>query len=460
MNIYCGIGVCQACVVDGVRACLTPVPPGDATTSSARLVVIGAGPAGLSAALAAARTGQDVLILDRGGRPGGARRPERLIRRARRHPRITFRLGVDVWRAEPGRLLHLTDGDTLRPDAIILATGAHDRVLPFPGWELPGVLTVGGAQAQLKNQVPTRTGERVLVAGRGPLLQVTALALAASGHHVVGVADAVAPRRWLAHRSVIARSPARLLQGAWLRVRLRGRGIPVLTGHTLLGVTAYSGGLRATVAPPDGGPTWTVDVDRVAAGDGFTPQVELAVALGARTKVDPRDGSVVVDTDPDQRSSADGVFAAGEATGIGGAGQAAATGRVAGLAAAAHLGAQAAIPGRLRRRAARYARFADVLHQVTGVPAGWTRQASDDTVLCRCERVTFGQARHAIDTLGTADPRSLKLVTRVGMGPCQGRVCGPAAADLLGADPTSYAHRPVAVPVPLALFATEDHHDR
>ncbi|MBB5870169.1 NADPH-dependent 2,4-dienoyl-CoA reductase/sulfur reductase-like enzyme [Allocatelliglobosispora scoriae] len=460
MSVFCGIGVCQACVVDGERPCLSRRSGAvgsdpHALERQARLVVIGAGPAGLSAAIAAADAGLDVVVVDRGARPGGARRPAALIKRAEQHERIHLRLGVDVWRALPDRTLHLTDGAELRPAALILATGAYDRVVPFPGWELPGVITVGGAQAQLKQHGVPR-GQRILVAGRGPLLQVAAAGLAAGGAHVVAVADGVPLRKWFGHWPVVARSPRRLLQAAWLRFLLLRHGLTLLPSHELIAADAAGGALRVTVGSSPKGLTKTFDVDLLAVGDGFTPQVELAIALGAATRIDPRDGSVVV-VERDQRTTAPGVFVAGEAAGVGGADQAAAMGILAGLAAARHLGVEVQIPARLRRRVASLRRFADALHDVTRIDPGFTAGVADSTILCRCEGVTFGEARAAVADLGVDDPRSLKLVTRVGMGACQGRLCGGAAADLLGADPTPYQHRPVAVPVPLALFASGGH---
>jgi hypothetical protein len=306
-------------------------------------------------------------------------------------------------------------------------------------------MTVGGAQAQLKNG-SWRPG-RVLVAGRGPLLQVAAAGIAAVGGRVVAVADEVPASRWLRRLPTILRSPARLAQAAMLRMRLVRAGAPLLTA-TLARVEAVDGGLRATLTSDKR--EWTIDVDTVAVGDGFTPQVEVALALGAGLRRDPRDGSAIVSCDRDGRTSADGVFVAGEPTGVAGAASATATGVIAARAA---LGLP--IPGRLRRRAAAERRFADALHAVTALPAGWTAACDDATVLCRCEGVTFGAARHAVTTLGTDDLRSLKLVTRVGMGPCQGRLCGHAATDLVAGDPAAFANRPVAVPVPLTSFLEE-----
>lgn len=461
MSYFCGIGVCQACVMpDGQRPCLEPAlqdpwnEPDPAGILEAELVVVGAGPAGLSAALAAADAGVRVAIVDRGKHPGGqylrqaqvgAHSPE-LVRRSVAHPSIRFLLGHEVWQARPDRTLDLAGVDgsgvrSLRPDAVVLAPGAYDRVVPFPGWELPGVVTVGGAQALLKGQ-GHRIGPRVLVAGTGPLLLSLALSLARAGVKVVGVADPVRLTRWLPHLSTVVRAPRKVTQAAAYRARLAAVGVPVWVDE-LKSVTREGDRLAARLAAR------TVTVDAVAVGHGFTPQTELAAAMGCGLAVDHRDGSTIVDSCPD------GVFAAGELTGVGGADAAVATGSLAGLAAARHLGrlderAHARAARRWLKRAAAAARFATALHAVHSVPASF----ADSTVLCRCEGVTVGTARAAI-ALGADDLRALKLLTRVGMGPCQGRLCGTTAAALLGGPSTAFSHRPVAVPVPLTAFLEE-----
>lgn len=458
MSYFCGIGVCQACVTpDGQRPCLAPAdaePLDPGNPEDAELVVVGAGPAGLSAALAAADAGVRVTVVDRGKHPGGqylrqgsisAASPE-LVRRGLAHPGIRFRLGHEVWRARPDRTLDLAGVDgrgvrTLRPAAVVLAPGAYDRVVPFPGWELPGVVTVGGAQALLKGQ-GHQIGRRVLVAGTGPLLLSLALSLARSGVEVVGVADPVRLRRWLPHLSTVVRAPGKIWQAATYRARLAALGVPVWA-EALKSVSPDGDRLTARLA------SRTVTVDAVAVGYGFTPQAELAAALGCGLRTDPRDASTIVDSCPD------GVYAAGELTGVAGADAAVATGTLAGLAAAQRLGklderAYARAARRWLKRAAAAARFATALHAVHAV----SYEAGDDTVLCRCEDVTYGTARAAM-AAGADDPRALKLLTRVGMGPCQGRLCGSPAAALLGCPPTPYSYRPVAVPVPLTAFLSE-----
>jgi len=510
MSVFCGIGICQACVgPNGTRPCLAPIPatfapaaldpqrirdlgrislgsllgepPGvqsvqdstqipDPAPMAAELVVIGAGPAGLSAAVAAADAGTQVLVIDRGAKPGGqylrqstvhANTPPKLIQRAQTHENIRFLLGHEIWRATRDSLdIADVDGHAthrVQAKAIVLATGAYDKVVPFPGWELPGVVTVGGAQAQLKG-LDIKVGQRVLVTGTGPLLLSLAVSLAEAGVEVVAVADPVRPRAWLRHFTTVVRAPRKLLQAAvywgWL---LRQR-VPVWSGWEVREITSGAGVMIAKLRC--GTKERAVTVDAVAVGHGFTPQVELAGALGCALLVDPRDGSAIAQVDADQRTSLAGVFAAGELAGVGGADAAFATGSLAGLAAARHLGrldepAYQVASKPWRRRAAAARRFADALHEVHGFAPGWSTRVSDETVLCRCEGVTFGAVR-AAQALGADDPRAVKLLTRAGMGRCQGRLCGTAAADVLGCSPLAYAHRPIATPIPLRLLISQD----
>ncbi|AVT35959.1 NAD(P)/FAD-dependent oxidoreductase [Plantactinospora sp. BB1] len=459
-----------------------------------RLAVVGAGPAGLAAAFAAAEAGAEVTVVDLGQRPGGqylrqptvrgvrpARHPARfadLLRRAGTHPRITVRSGDQVWSAEPagadgGATLRLSGPagpTTLAAPVVVLAPGGYDRVLPFPGWDLPGVVTAGAAQALAKGQ-GVLVGRRVLLAGTGPFLLVVAAGLAAAGAEVAGVVEAAPLRRWYRHPLAVAGAPGKLAEAARYLGALRRHRIPLWRGQAVTEVVEEGTGLRATVRRVDadwraGEVTRSVPVDAVCVGHGFTPSVDLAVALGCATRTDPADGSLVVAVDELGRSGVPGVLVAGEATGIGGADLAVDEGRLAGLAAAHRLGllddaglARAAAP--VVRRSARQRRFAAAMHRVHRVPDGWTGWLRDETVVCRCEEVTAGRLRADVARYGLDDVRALKLVTRVGMGLCQGRVCGRAAACLLAAASgrdqplEDFAKRQIVMPVPLGAVAEE-----
>lgn len=464
----------------------------------AHLLIVGAGPAGLAAAAAAASSGCRVTLIDGNPRPGGQyyrhlpagqvadqqalhvdwAHGVRLLAAANRAG-IEHRYGTWVWsaireQATGAIVLRVLSEDgaegEVRGDAVVLATGAYDRALPFPGWDLPGVLTPGGAQALLKGQY-VLAGKRVLVGGSGPFLLPVAAGLADAGATVVAVVEASRPRRWVRHPGAVATNLGKLREGAHYAARLARHRVPVRVGAGVVRVEGEIGVDRAVVAVLDAawrpvpGTDRVYDVDTVCVGFGFIPSVELAVTLGCEVRTDPLERIVLVRVDDRQATTVPGVYAAGELTGIGGNTLAEAEGRLAGLAAAAVLRSldaaafvsQAAPVRRIRNRSRAFAR---ALHDVHAIRPGWIDWVDDDTLVCRCEEVTVGTLRGAIHDLGATDLRSAKLLTRVGMGFCQGRVCGHAAAWLIGAesghdtlDQASIAGRPLAVPVPLATLA-------
>lgn len=469
------------------------------------VAVVGAGPAGLAAATAAAAAGVRVALVDAGGQPGGQfwrhadesvreddgaghhgwdtyLRLSGILREQVEAGHITYLPLHQVWTIERGDgfMLRLTAAfgsapprvASLRAVAVVLCPGGYDRQLPVPGWTLPGVMGAGGVQALLKGS-GTLAGRRAVVAGTGPFLLPVAAALAEAGATVVGLCEANRPSRWLREIPGAARTPGKALEAAGYAWRLARHRVPYLsrTAVTRIHGDEVVGGARLSRLDADGavvpGRDRDVEVDLVALGWGFTPSVELAVALGARTVRDP-DGSLVTEADGAQRSSVPGVYVAGELTGVGGAAMAVAEGELAGLTVAAALGGRAA-PGRrtarLRRTVRRSRAFAVAMHNAHQVPARWHEWPDGETVLCRCEEVTVDAVRAAQDDLGAADPRAAKSTARPGMGWCQGRMCGFAAAELLAArtgrrttadDLRPLATRPVAAPLTLGELAEPD----
>jgi D-hydroxyproline dehydrogenase subunit alpha len=455
------------------------------------VAVIGAGPAGLAAAVTAAEAGLDVALVDAGRRPGGqyyrhrpaergeARRGwDDFVRLRDRLGQVTYLPEHRVWHVERGFTVHAVAGDrderpvSIRARTLVVAAGAHDRPLPFPGWELPGVMTPGGVQALLKGEHVV-AGRRVVVAGTGPFLLPVATDLARAGARVVGVFEASRPYGFARH---VARHAGKAAEGAGYLAALARHRIPYRTGHAV--VAAHGGerdqGVEAvTVARLDR--AWlpvserVLHCDTVAVGYGFTPQLELPLQLGCRTRVD-LDGSLVAEVDAAQRTSVPGVYAAGETTGVGGAQLSLVEGELAGLAVAMALGGAAGAPpvsGRRMRRLAAHRRrlrsFASAMHRAYPVREGWTRALRDETIVCRCEEVTCADIVAAAE-LGAADPRSAKLLSRAGMGWCQGRVCGyPTAlltATATGREPDAddlraVAGRPIAQPIRLGDLAAD-----
>jgi NADPH-dependent 2,4-dienoyl-CoA reductase/sulfur reductase-like enzyme len=464
----CGMGTCFECRVtlDGqphVRSCLAPVREGmdvrlrDSSPTSesptieapqpseslepleAEVVVIGGGPAGLAAAVHAAEAGARTLLVDTHPRPGGQ------IWRHRGEPpagardwiarfvraRIAPFGGATVVDAVPGELLidHESQKRRVRFDRLVLATGAREHFLPFPGWTLPGVVGVGGAQAMLKAGVRF-SGKRVVIAGSGPLLLAVAAALAGDGARIVGLAEQAPLGRLAAFGVGLWRSPRKIAEGLGYRAKLVG--VPYRAGSWVVDVQEHAGALRATLT--DGRRTWSWDCDVLACGYGLLPNLELPQLLGCETAGD----RVVLGAV--QESSAPGIFAAGELGGVAGVDNALVSGAIAGLAAAGRT-----VPAALKQRRDAELRFGARLSRAFALRDDLRGLARPETLVCRCEDVAHGQLQ------AFSSSREAKLATRAGMGPCQGRVCGPALAFVHGWP--SDTIRPPIFPTPLALFA-------
>ncbi|WP_433680297.1 FAD-dependent oxidoreductase [Nocardia sp. CA-119907] len=425
---------------------------------SRHVVVIGGGPAGTAAAESALRYGATVTLIDANEALGGqynrripaaygVRRPlgighgyiasERRARWLKEHPRCAYLPWASVYQIErhtdgscPAvRLLMGVEGDqrthrVVQGDALVLATGAYDRVCPFPGWDLPGVYTAGAAQTLAKTQ-RVLVGQSVLLSGTGPFLLPVAQSLAEGGADVRAVLEANPGRRivrhWAARPWELRHSfgkAAELMQYISSGVRHR---IPLRTSTAVVAVAGDGRAEEATVARldenwvPIPGSHTIVPVDAVAVSHGFTPQHELAVAAGAQLT---EHGFVRVDRT--QRTTVESVWAAGEITGIGGAQVAAVEGAVAGLAAA---GAYPDSDRALRARHRTAEQFVARLAAAHPIRPGVLTWSEPDTVICRCEGTTRGELTAAWDRVTGAGYRPTKLATRAGLGPCQGRIC-------------------------------------
>ena len=438
------------------------------------IAVLGAGPAGLAAAAAAHQAGAHTALLDANPRVGGQYWRHRAHDHGHGHHHWSalrrlrgaapaFLGGHQVWHVERAEefVIHTVGGPAVRCGKLIIATGGHDRQLPFPGWTLPGVYTAGGAQALLKGE-GVLVGQRVAVAGTGPFLLPGATGLAAAGARVAGVFEAGSPHGFARHPAALLGNLGKLAEGAgYLGALLRHR-IPYRTRSTIIAAPGTDQVTGATVATLDNdwrivpGTERELDCDAIAVGYGFTPQLEIPLQLGCATHLD-LDGSLVATADAQQRASVPGVYLAGEVCGIGGAQLALVEGELAGLHAAGALAGTSRISWLLRRRTALRA-FARALHQTYPVRPGWLSWLTGDTLLCRCEEVPVDTARKSITDLGATDPRGVKLLARPGMGLCQGRVCGYATACLVAHergraitenDLRGLAARPIAQPITL-----------
>ncbi|MFG2497949.1 FAD-dependent oxidoreductase [Streptomyces sp. NPDC048441] len=466
-------------------------------STSRVLAVIGAGPAGLAAVLAAAQRGVRVTLLDSAVQAGGqfyrqpagalrARRPQALHHQWRTWERLRDGLAEQV---AAGRITHLTEhhvwfverrtgeappgepqprGFTVHAllgpgqeepvavhaDAVLIATGGYEKVLPFPGWTLPGVVTAGGAQVMLKGGL-VLPGRTAVVAGTGPLLMPVAVGLAAAGAEVAALVESADPKAFARHATTFAAHPDKLTDGARYAIQLMRHRVPLMSRHAVVEAHGKDTLDAVTVAALDAagrirpGTGRRIPCDTLAVGHGMVPHTDLAGGLGCRV-----DGLNVA-VDAEQRTDVPGVWAAGETTGIGGAALSLAEGHIAGRSAAARLqGRQpdprawaAAAKSRTKMR-----EFAAALDAVYVPPAHWAEQLHDDTLICRCEEVPASAVREAVEELGATDARTVKLMTRAGMGWCQGRMCSAAVAGLTGCEERS-ARRPFARPVPLGVLA-------
>ncbi|UBU09751.1 FAD-dependent oxidoreductase [Nonomuraea gerenzanensis] len=378
----------------------------------------------------------------------------------------------------------------LRARRLLIATGAHDRPLPFPGWDLPGVLTAGGAQALLKGGGVV-AGRRIVVSGTGPFLLPVAAGLAGAGARVLGVYEANGGLG-LARHPVLALGKAG--EAAGYAAALARHRVPYRARHAVVAAHGEREVEAVTVGRLDKDwnvtATRVVECDSVAVGYGFVPQIELGTQLGCLTRHDV-DGSPVLAVDATLRTSVPGVWAAGEPVGVGGWRLAELEGRLAGRAIVADArtaptadargatgtgqgsatgaeaepeadgraggvpvegSAAAVVPPLFARRRERWRAFGEALQRAYPVKPGWQSWLRDDTLVCRCEEVPLARVREA-QALGATDARAIKLLARPGMGWCQGRVCGYAVSCLAGERPQP-PRRPIAQPVTLGTLAS------
>ena len=448
-------------------------------------VIVGAGPAGVRAAQALAAHGLRPVVIDEAPRwggqiyrqpPAGFTRPARELygfEAARAQAvhgamqgvldRVDYRPDTLVWGAEAGRLDLLAHGGiaALPFSRLIVATGATDRVLPFPGWTLPGVYTLGAAQVALKAQA-CAIGARVVFAGTGPLLYLVAWQYAKAGAQVAAVLDT---SRWtdkLAGAPAMLRQPAVLAKGLYYMAWLRAHGVALHQGVRLVRAEG-EGGVQA-LHYEDGQGAHRIECDAIGFGYALRSETQLADLLGCRFDFDPLQQAALPARDAAGRSSVAGVYLAGDGAGIQGADAAEWAGERAALALLADDGVavDAARAQALEAKLARVAAFRRGLERAFPLPAGWAAQAPDELVVCRCEEITAGELRACVRDSGAQEMNRLKALTRVGMGRCQGRMCGFAASQLLahacGADAASVGRlrgqAPVK-PLPIAVLAAE-----
>jgi NADPH-dependent 2,4-dienoyl-CoA reductase/sulfur reductase-like enzyme len=439
------------------------------------IAIIGAGPAGLAAAKVASEIGAEVIVLDSAPRPGGqywrhrdgvqgykSHRASGYFDAVINSRNVTYIHGAQVWSATRNKssitLNYLQSGveKTITVEKLILTTGAYDRSIPFTGWELPGSMTPGAAQALLKGYGVV-AGKKILVSGTGPFLLPVAVGLAEAGAEVLGIVEAHSPLRWLRSPLALILNPQKALELLYYLGKIRKYSLKVYFGRAVIGFNGNSATLSKLKSNLEAkGKTSQIECDVVASGWGFNPDVTLGGILGCNQEVD-LDGSVIFTVDSEQRSSVENIWIAGEATGIGGADLALAEGEIAALSAL-----NGSIPFSLIFKRFRLQLFATALQRSYPVGNGWQSWIKPETKICRCEEVSHGEICQSVTELSAQDSRTSKLFTRAGMGLCQGRVCsrnvseiiaGESGCKVLDQERISYSNRPIAAPISLGLLA-------
>lgn len=407
------------------------------------VAVVGAGPAGIAAAVSAVESGARVALLDDNPRPGGqiwrggptaAHKPEAVtwFERLAQSPVDVFH-NARVFHLERSALSAESKDGVLQLEFrnLVLATGARELFLPFPGWTLPNVVGAGGLQALVKSGLPVKD-KRVLVAGTGPLLMAVASYLRHAGAKIIALCEQASWMRFARFGLAISFLPGKLRQAAEMSFELAG--VPIWAN--CWPVAAEGKDRVESVQLSRGGRIRKVDCDYLACGFHLIPNVELPRMAGCRL----HEGFVEVDDF--QRTSVPNVYCAGEPTGIGGVELSILEGQIAGYSATDWEGAAR----RLLPKRASYRRAVDLLKLAFDLRPELKTLPKPETLVCRCEDVSM-QRLQEHDSW-----RSAKLQTRCGMGPCQGRVCGAAARFLFDWEMDSA--RPPVFPVKCSSLAT------
>ncbi len=454
------------------------------------IVVVGAGPAGLAAARAASEAGANVVVLDEYARPGGQYfrqgsqgniLPASIVGTSQRkgaaeiaaldRDKVVVLNGALVWGVfSPDSVTYTHAGvtRTLSARAIVLATGAYERTIAFPGWTLPGVMTAGAAQTMLKEH-GVRVGKRIALAGSGAFLFPVSTQLAAAGAEIAVACEAVRDAFWLLRSPKALLQPDKLLEGAGYLFKAARYRVPFRFGWTVIEARGEGRVEEVTIARIDDnwralpGSEMVLSVDTLLINFGFIPNLQLPRLLGCTIHWDATLATYCTTHDADQRATVAGVYVAGETTGLGGHRVAMGEGFVAGRTAAFDIGFNTrALDARqlasVRRQLEKDRFFVDHVNRTFSLREGIYDRIEGRITVCRCEEVSASSIlKVAQEWDGSL--RAVKQCTRAGMGPCQGRICESMVARLaarasqrdiqsLGVDSV----RPAVKPVPLDSF--------
>ncbi|PKA39969.1 FAD/NAD(P)-binding oxidoreductase [Rhizobium sullae] len=426
-------------------------------SSDGPIVIIGAGPAGISAAKTLAGAGERPLVIDENACPGGQifRRPPPAFARsetqlygfdasrARRlkstfeaiAPSIEYQAETFVWSIEDRRL-HLSTAGTLKSISfgrILLATGAMDRIIPIQGWTAPGAFSLGAAQIALKAQA-NFIGRRVVFIGTGPLLYLVAYQYAKAGANVIAVLDSSRPFSKIMALPALLTDISNLSRGLFYVGQLLLRGVKVQTAIAPIEIVTSDRGVTG-IRYEQGAQQRQLDCDAVAIGYGLKAETQLADLLGLSFHFDRHQRQWLPVTDGAGRTSVPHVYIAGDGAAVRGSEVAEWEGELAALSLLEDMGRgaqkRAAV---LRGRIDSLSPFRRALDEhLFPLPHQFAVAISDQTTICRCEGITAGQIRETVATMGEADINRIKSFSRLGMGRCQGRVCSAAACELIAA---------------------------
>jgi NADPH-dependent 2,4-dienoyl-CoA reductase/sulfur reductase-like enzyme len=384
------------------------------------ILVVGAGPAGIAASVTAAAAGKRVGLVDDNPSAGGQIWRNGTTQTTEARTWLAKLAASPATRLQGWRIVDSPRPGMLRAEGnrgcrdieynqLVLATGARERFLPFPGWTLPNVMGAGGLDAMVRGGLPI-AGKRVIVAGTGPLLLAVAAHLAHRHAKIIAICEQAPLRRFIPFFASLMGEPAKAMQG--INYARSTFGSKIYAGCWPIAASGQQKLETVTLRRDE--KQWEEPCDYLACGFHLVPNLELPALMGCQI----HNGFVVVDDR--QQTSIPGVFCAGEPTGIGGVEMALLEGEIAGLAAAGNVRAAKKLA---RRRTSRL-RFVRALSTLTELDHRLKELPTDATLVCRCEDIPFGKLRDR------ASWREAKLHTRCGMGPCQGRVCGPAAEFL------------------------------
>ncbi|WP_066552095.1 NAD(P)/FAD-dependent oxidoreductase [Croceicoccus bisphenolivorans] len=424
-----------------------------------RVIVVGAGPAGIRAAETLVAAGIRPVLIDEGRRDGGQiyrRQPDGFTRsyetlygteaaRARAvhdtfeaiRDRIDYRAETLAWNVSDGRLWTARDGEAeaIPYSALIVCSGATDRLLPVPGWNRAGVFSLGGSQIALKAQACS-IGSKVVFMGSGPLLYLVAAQYVKAGANVAAVLDTSPFMKRVRAAPFMAVLPDLLFAGVGLMRTLKTAGVRIATGITPVSIEGSDDTGVSGIRYTDGsGREQHMDCDAVAMGWHLRPETQLADIARCDFAFDAPTRQWLPVTDDDGRATSDGIYLAGDGARVLGARCAEVTGRLAAMAALSDMGIAGDPAARqsLLAEKARYRRFAQGLAIAFPWPHELAANVPDDTVVCRCEAVTAGTLRETVDIGGATETNRAKSFSRVGMGRCQGRYCGNASAEIVAA---------------------------